>query len=673
MFSIITQWFIDSSMDLNQAIPSKYDLKLVLLSVIVPSLAGYAALNIVERIRVGNKMISERSWLLIGALTMGSGVWAMHFIAMLAFQLPIPISYNFWVTLSSVFPVILASAVTLYVISRITCNGKQLVIGGVLMGLGIGIMHYSGMAAIRSDAIMRFDPLLFTLSVVVAVILSIVALYVNWLASHNNMPTNTRWVAFGAALVMGFAVSGMHYTGMSAVYFFPGNTRIDIDAMNPITLGIWVALASILITAAAIGMTIIERRMASAVGTATVSRSRLIEAIESISDGFALFDEKGHMALMNSKYLELMQLGSRESVVGESFENIMRRVANKGVIKAAQKDPDSWIEHLLQNWNPDQPNIEKLSDGRWLRINERCVKGIGTVAIYTDITEIKAAEYELYKANEEITILNERLNVENLRLSTEVEVTRELQRMVLPRSDELKTIPGLDISGYMDPADEVGGDYYDVLQHNGKFKIGMGDVTGHGLESGVLMLMTQMGIRTLMISEENDPTRFLNTLNRTLYENVQRMGIDKSLTLMLLDYTPPDNGNLIGKLRVSGQHEELIVVRQGGQIERIDTLDLGFPVALDKDIADYVSYVDVELKPGDGVVMYTDGITEAENSAGLHYEIENLCSVISKQWVYPAEIIKNAIIDDVRKHIGSHTVFDDITLLVLKQKQPEAA
>ena len=332
---------------------------------------------------------------------------------------------------------------------------------------------------------------------------------------------------------------------------------------------------------------------------------------------------------MNSNYLELMQLGSRESVVGSTFENIMRRIANKGVIKAAQKDPDAWVEQLLQNWNPDKPIIQELSDGRWLRVNERLVKGIGSVAIYTDITEVKAAQLELYKANEEITTLNERLNEENLRLSAEVEVTRQLQRMVLPRSDELKTIPGLDISGYMDPADEVGGDYYDVLQHNGKFKMGMGDVTGHGLESGVLMLMTQMGIRTLMTSEESDPTRFLSTLNRTLYDNVQRMGIDKSLTLMLLDYTPPDIGNVAGKLRVSGQHEELIVVRQSGQVERIDTLDLGFPVALDEDIADFVSHVDVELQPGDGVVMYTDGITEAENSDGVQYKVEKLCSLIS--------------------------------------------
>ena len=115
---MITQWFLDSSMDLGSAMPVQYDLKLVALSIAVPSLAGYASLNIVERIRVGNKMISERAWLVIGALTMGTGVWAMHFIAMLAFQLPVPINFDVWITVASVFPVILASWITLYVISR---------------------------------------------------------------------------------------------------------------------------------------------------------------------------------------------------------------------------------------------------------------------------------------------------------------------------------------------------------------------------------------------------------------------------------------------------------------------------------------------------------------------------------------------------------------------------
>jgi len=261
---------------------------------------------------------------------------------------------------------------------------------------------------------------------------------------------------------------------------------------------------------------------------------------------------------------------------------------------------------------------------------------------------------------------NERLQAENLRLNTELAVTQRLQQMILPKVQELQEIEGLEIAGYMDPADEVGGDYYDVLHHNGHVKIGIGDVTGHGLESGVLMLMTQMGVRTLLTHDESNPVQFLDVLNRTLYHNVQRMGIDKSLTLALLDYHPRLDGG--GHLWASGQHEELIVVRRGGEIECIDTLDLGFPVALDDDIADFIGRHQVELEPGDGVVLYTDGITEAENAANEQYGLERLCAIIHQHWAEPADAIKTAVIDDVRRFIGEQTVFDDITLLVLKQQ-----
>lgn len=262
---------------------------------------------------------------------------------------------------------------------------------------------------------------------------------------------------------------------------------------------------------------------------------------------------------------------------------------------------------------------------------------------------------------------NERLQAENLRLSTELEVTQRLQRMLLPKQHELLAIDGLDIAGYMQPADEVGGDYYDVLRHNEHVKIGIGDVTGHGLESGVLMLMTQMGVRTLLTHNETNPVQFIDVLNRTIYDNVQRMEIDKNLTLTLLDYVAdPHNGG--GQLKASGQHEELIVVRQGGQVELVNTLDLGFPIGLDNDIASFVNQITLELQPGDGVVLYTDGITEAENLAGEQYGLERLCAIISQRWAEPADAIKEAVIADVRDFIGTQTVFDDITLLVLKQK-----
>jgi serine phosphatase RsbU (regulator of sigma subunit) len=268
---------------------------------------------------------------------------------------------------------------------------------------------------------------------------------------------------------------------------------------------------------------------------------------------------------------------------------------------------------------------------------------------------------QLAKANQEITSLNERLKEENLRLSAELEVTRQLQQMVLPKQSELDDIEGLEIAGFMEPADEVGGDYYDVLQQDGKVKISIGDVTGHGLESGVLMLMTQTAVRTLQESNQTDPVKFLDILNRTIYGNVQRINPYKNLTLSVLDYAD-------GTLSLSGQHEEMIVVRSGGKVERIDTANLGFPIGMEDNIADFIASEQVQLNSGDVVVLYTDGITEAFDMNQEEYGLERLCEVVSRNWERSPQGIRQAVINDLRRHIGEQKVFDDITLVVLKQK-----
>ena len=268
---------------------------------------------------------------------------------------------------------------------------------------------------------------------------------------------------------------------------------------------------------------------------------------------------------------------------------------------------------------------------------------------------------KLALANEEINTLNNCLQAENMRLSTELEVTQRLQMMLLPKEKELNQIEGLEIAGFMEPAEEVGGDYYDVLQHHGRVTIGIGDVTGHGLESGVLMLMVQTAVRTLMENNETDPKKFFEVLNRTIYKNVQRMDSDKNLSLCLVDYHQ-------GVLRLSGQHEEMLVVRSGGVIERVDTIDLGFPIGLEETIEDFVFQAQITLHRGDVVVLYTDGITEAENNLGMHYGLESLCAVVQQNWQKSARDIRQAVIDNLRSHIGVEKVYDDITLVVLKQK-----
>ncbi|HDN27689.1 MAG TPA: serine/threonine-protein phosphatase [Thioploca sp.] len=189
----------------------------------------------------------------------------------------------------------------------------------------------------------------------------------------------------------------------------------------------------------------------------------------------------------------------------------------------------------------------------------------------------------------------------------------------------------------------------------------IGDVTGHGLESGVLMLMTQTVVRSLLVSEITDAKKFLIALNRIIYDNMQRMGTDKNLTLSLLDYQE-------GQLHITGQHEEVLLVRFDGNVTRIETIELGFFVGVVKDITQYISLQKIKLQSGDGIVLYTDGITEARNLTEEQYGVERLCEVVSRYWHFSAAEIQQAVIDDVHQFIGEQKVFDDMTLLVLKQQ-----
>jgi PAS domain S-box-containing protein len=271
-----------------------------------------------------------------------------------------------------------------------------------------------------------------------------------------------------------------------------------------------------------------------------------------------------------------------------------------------------------------------------------------------DITRRKHAEAEVMQ-------LTQQLQNENLRMSAELDVTRRLQKMLMPAEAELDAIIGLEIAGFMEPAAEVGGDYYDVIQHDGKVSISIGDVTGHGLESGMVMVMAQMAVRTLLVNGEMDSAKFLNSVNRALYENTQRMRSHKNMSLALLEYKA-------GDLYLTGQHEELIVVRQDGQLEHIDTLDLGFPLALEADISPFIAEIKVHLHSGDIAVLYTDGISEAMNTQNSQYGLEKMYEVLQQNRDRSAQEIRQAVIADLMQHIGKQKVFDDITLLVMKQK-----
>ena len=282
---------------------------------------------------------------------------------------------------------------------------------------------------------------------------------------------------------------------------------------------------------------------------------------------------------------------------------------------------------------------------------------------YTETLEHRVRERtrELASANDEIQRLYEKLRDENIRMGAELDVARRIQMMVLPTEAELGSIPDLDIGSHVEPADEVGGDYFDVLYTPGGAKIGIGDVTGHGVESGVLMLMVQSVGRALYERGIDDPRAFLEVLNRAIFKNMERTKSDKHLSLAFLDVEDE-------KVTISGQHEEVIIIRRDGAVSRLDTMDLGFPIGLEENIGDFVSSTTLPFSSGDMIILYSDGITEAESEAGELYGIERLIDSAKRAHDKSAAQAVADIISDLKTHIGKQKVHDDITLVVLKHR-----
>jgi NO-binding membrane sensor protein with MHYT domain len=188
-----------------------HDPYLVVLSILIASFASYTALDLAEQVGA-TRGLARRLWLAAAAITMGGGIWSMHFIAMLAFIMPIPMSYDIGLTTLSLAVAIFVTCGGFYVISRQSATPPRLVLSGVFMGLGIVAMHYTGMAAMQGPADLSYDRLLVAFSVLIAVGASTAALWLAFRTTHLGQ-------RLAAAAVMGLAISGMHYTAMRAAIF----------------------------------------------------------------------------------------------------------------------------------------------------------------------------------------------------------------------------------------------------------------------------------------------------------------------------------------------------------------------------------------------------------------------------------------------------------------------
>src|SRR5580765_2408074 len=239
-----------------------YNYALVALSVLIAMFASYAALDLAGRVTAAGGW-TRVVWLLGGAGAMGTGIWSMHYIGMLAFVLPVPLAYHWPTVLLSLLAAILASVVALDVVSRQKMGASRAVAGSVLMGAGIASMHYIGMAAMRLPAICEFNSSLVVMSVVFAVLISFAAL---WITFHfRDEKTGIGREKLAGAVVMGAAIPVMHYTGMAAASFTASGMPADLShAVSISTLGTaGIAAVTFIVLGLALLTSWVDRRFAA--------------------------------------------------------------------------------------------------------------------------------------------------------------------------------------------------------------------------------------------------------------------------------------------------------------------------------------------------------------------------------------------------------------------------
>lgn len=319
---------------------SKYNPWLVLLSISIAILASFMGFQVAHQARDAAPLRKKIS-LIIGSIVLGGGVWSMHFIGMLALDLCTNITYQIDTTLISVFPSIAASWVTLNLITRKEIKGCQLVFGGILVGSGIGAMHYIGMAAMEMAPLLRYDPLMFIISVLVAVVLAILALWISFGLDKHNAPRFNKNIKIAiSSCVMGAAITGMHYVGMVAARFVlpPGMELSEQTSEISTILALTVTSITVVLIFIVLGANIIFRHKDIS-AKAMNNERRLIATMDTAIDGIITIDSKGIIISVNSAVSVLLGWKSEE-IIGKNVKMI--------VPMPYQHNHDQFIDNYLQ-------------------------------------------------------------------------------------------------------------------------------------------------------------------------------------------------------------------------------------------------------------------------------------------------------------------------------------
>ncbi len=297
----------------------------------------------------------------------------------------------------------------------------------------------------------------------------------------------------------------------------------------------------------------------------------------------------------------------------------------------------------LKKNRQDEAELQKAYNDLEMRVRRRTAEHLRTI--------------ELFRRE----IIRRRRTQEDLvRLETEMKVARQLQQMILPATEELVNIKELKLASFMDPAEEVGGDYYDVVSASNHDWIVIGDVAGHGVTAGLIAMMVQVAIHTVIQGNpEVTPDSLLSAVNNSLHGSMKRLDETKHMTIVVI--TAGKDGNFT----FSGMHDEILIWRKDtGKVDVVD-ISNALWIGLEPDISELVSTDTFRLEPGDCMLLYTDGVTEANDENDKMFGDEHLIKILEESGSKSAFEVQKNIIDALEPWEKP----DDVTFIVVKRKK----
>lgn len=415
---------------------STYDLRLVLFSILLAIVASYTSLTLAGQVTTAQKRTQSRR-VIGGALVMGMGIWSMHFVGMLAFCLPVPLTYDLPKVLLSVLVTVLASGVALFWVSRTKQPSLlKLMGGGIVLGLAIASMHYLGMNAMRVQAHIQYNWMLVALSVAIAIFASCLAL---WLAFKLREQTPKIGLKLCGALIMGVAICGMHYTGMEAARFLPTSSveTSPSPTLDTQLLATAIGIATLIILSLTLLVLLCDQRTAlQALETSQESERRLATLIKGMQVGVLLIGSQTEILLCNQTASRLLGLTESQLLSKTTTDPDWRVIHEDSSPFPSQNHPVQQAiatRQLVQGvamgvYNPT------VQDWVWLLVSadpQLAADGsvVQVICTFSDITDRKRAKDALAKLNEELEnrVKERTAQLEQKNQQLEVEIVQRQQ------------------------------------------------------------------------------------------------------------------------------------------------------------------------------------------------------------------------------------------------------